>query len=174
MTANGPATTRTTVRTRAHNAPGFEPPCRLRARPTTRGESAMLCPSGPRSAPEAPSDGLRLTSVRFGHPPGIPGRSTIVTGASKPVEATAANAATILASSTVVGADGDLALSLDYGTKAESAYPIVLGTYEVIRNKGNRADTLDTLKSFPGLRGQQRRPEGHRRQGLRPHARRHR
>ncbi|MEU4119028.1 phosphate ABC transporter substrate-binding protein PstS [Kitasatospora sp. NPDC028055] len=72
----------------------------------------------------------------------------IATGAAKPVEATAANAALTIASSTVTGTDGDLALALDYGTKADNAYPIVLVTYEIACDKGNKAETLDTLKSF--------------------------
>ncbi|MEV7602506.1 phosphate ABC transporter substrate-binding protein PstS [Kitasatospora sp. NPDC089797] len=72
----------------------------------------------------------------------------IATGAAQPVEATAANAALTIASSTVSGTDGDLALSLDYGTKADNAYPIVLVTYEIACDKGNKAETLDTLKSF--------------------------
>ncbi|MFF9643189.1 phosphate ABC transporter substrate-binding protein PstS [Kitasatospora aureofaciens] len=72
----------------------------------------------------------------------------IATGAAQPVEATAANAANTIASSTVSGTDGDLALSLDYGTKADNAYPIVLVTYEIACDKGNKAETLDTLKSF--------------------------
>ncbi|MFF3008287.1 phosphate ABC transporter substrate-binding protein PstS [Kitasatospora sp. NPDC057940] len=72
----------------------------------------------------------------------------IATGAAKPVEATAANAALTFASSTVVGTDGDLALSLDYGTKADNAYPIVLVTYEIACDKGNKPENLDNLKSF--------------------------
>ncbi|MFJ9455873.1 phosphate ABC transporter substrate-binding protein PstS [Kitasatospora sp. NPDC101447] len=72
----------------------------------------------------------------------------ISTGAAQPVEATAANAANTFATSTVVGTEGDLALSLDYGTKADNAYPIVLVTYEVVCDKGNKPDSLDTLKSF--------------------------
>ncbi|MFJ8477794.1 phosphate ABC transporter substrate-binding protein PstS [Kitasatospora sp. NPDC094011] len=72
----------------------------------------------------------------------------IATGAAQPVEATAANAALTIASSTVSGTEGDLALSLDYGTKADNAYPIVLVTYEIACDKGNKAETLDTLKSF--------------------------
>ncbi|MEU9040550.1 phosphate ABC transporter substrate-binding protein PstS, partial [Kitasatospora sp. NPDC048343] len=72
----------------------------------------------------------------------------IATGAAHPVEATAANAAATFATSTVVGTEGDLALSLDYGTQADKAYPIVLATYEVVCDKGNKADTLDTLNSF--------------------------
>ncbi|MBD0670819.1 phosphate ABC transporter substrate-binding protein PstS [Streptomyces sp. CBMA156] len=72
----------------------------------------------------------------------------ISTGAAKPVEATTANAANTFATSTVSGTDGDLALSLDYGTKADNAYPIILATYEIACDKGNKAATLDTLKSF--------------------------
>ncbi len=74
--------------------------------------------------------------------------ASINTGASKPVEATAANAATTIGTAKVVGTGSDLALSLDYGTKTEGAYPIVLVTYEIACDKGNKADTLDTLKSF--------------------------
>ncbi|MFE9424395.1 phosphate ABC transporter substrate-binding protein PstS [Kitasatospora sp. NPDC006697] len=72
----------------------------------------------------------------------------IATGASKPVEATAANAATTIGNAQIVGTGSDLALSLDYATKADGAYPIVLVTYEIVCDKGNKADTLDTLKSF--------------------------
>jgi phosphate transport system substrate-binding protein len=72
----------------------------------------------------------------------------IATGASKPVEATAANAATTIGTAQIVGTGSDLALNLDYATKAEGAYPIVLVTYEIVCDKGNNAETLDTLKSF--------------------------
>ncbi|GAB2733253.1 phosphate ABC transporter substrate-binding protein PstS [Kitasatospora kifunensis] len=74
--------------------------------------------------------------------------ASIKTGASKPVDPTAANAAITLGNSTVVGTGNDLALQLDYGTSAENAYPIVLVTYEIACDKGNKADTLDSLKSF--------------------------
>lgn len=74
--------------------------------------------------------------------------AAINTGASAPVEATAANAATTIGTAKVVGTGSDLALSLDYATKTEGAYPIVLVTYEIACDKGNKADTLDTLKSF--------------------------
>ncbi|MER5637373.1 phosphate ABC transporter substrate-binding protein PstS [Kitasatospora sp. NPDC002227] len=72
----------------------------------------------------------------------------IATGAAKPVEATAANAATTFANAKVAGTGADLALSLDYATKAEGAYPIVLVTYEIVCDKGNKPETLDALKSF--------------------------
>ncbi|GAA1981177.1 phosphate ABC transporter substrate-binding protein PstS [Kitasatospora viridis] len=74
--------------------------------------------------------------------------ASISTGASKAVDPTAANAAITLGNSTVVGTGNDLALQLDYGTKAENAYPIVLVTYEVACDKGNNPATLDSLKSF--------------------------
>jgi len=74
--------------------------------------------------------------------------ASIATGASKPVEATAANAATTFAKAKIAGTGSDLALSLDYATKEEGAYPLVLVTYEIVCDKGNKADTVDTLKSF--------------------------
>ncbi|MCX4747418.1 phosphate ABC transporter substrate-binding protein PstS [Kitasatospora sp. NBC_01287] len=72
----------------------------------------------------------------------------ISTGASQPVAATAANAATTIATAKFVGTGNDLALSLDYATKTDNAYPIVLVTYEIVCDKGNQAATLDTVKSF--------------------------
>ncbi|MDH6118262.1 phosphate ABC transporter substrate-binding protein PstS [Kitasatospora sp. GAS204B] len=74
--------------------------------------------------------------------------ASINTGAAKAVDATAANAAITLGNSTVVGTGNDLALQLDYGTKADNAYPIVLVTYEIACDKGNAPATLDSLKSF--------------------------
>ncbi|MEU1419743.1 phosphate ABC transporter substrate-binding protein PstS [Kitasatospora sp. NPDC086009] len=74
--------------------------------------------------------------------------AAIATGASKPVEATAANAATTFAKAKIAGTGSDLALTLDYGTKEEGSYPIVLVTYEIVCDKGNKAETLDALKAF--------------------------
>ncbi|WP_030264999.1 phosphate ABC transporter substrate-binding protein PstS [Streptomyces sp. NRRL B-24484] len=74
--------------------------------------------------------------------------AAISTGAPQPVAATAANAATTFAGATVAGTGSDLALDLDYATTAPGAYPIVLVTYEIVCDKGNRAGTLDALKSF--------------------------
>ncbi|MFJ9519114.1 phosphate ABC transporter substrate-binding protein PstS [Kitasatospora sp. NPDC101801] len=74
--------------------------------------------------------------------------AAIATGASKPVEATAANAATTFAKAKIAGTGSDLALTLDYATKEEGSYPLVLVTYEVVCDKGNNAETLETLKSF--------------------------
>ncbi|MFF5499905.1 phosphate ABC transporter substrate-binding protein PstS [Streptomyces aquilus] len=73
---------------------------------------------------------------------------TIDTGASAPVEATVENATKAIAAAKVVGTGSDLALQLDYATKAEGAYPITLVTYEIVCDKGNKADTLPTTKAF--------------------------
>ncbi|MFD5919166.1 phosphate ABC transporter substrate-binding protein PstS [Kitasatospora sp. NPDC058201] len=74
--------------------------------------------------------------------------AAISTGAAEPVEANAANAATTLAKAQITGTDGDLALNLDYAIKDANAYPLVLVTYEVVCDKGNKASTLPALKSF--------------------------
>ncbi|MFJ6384599.1 phosphate ABC transporter substrate-binding protein PstS [Kitasatospora sp. NPDC092039] len=74
--------------------------------------------------------------------------AAINTGASKPVAATAENAATTIAKAQAAGTGSDLALKLDYATKEEGSYPLVLITYEIVCDKGNKAETLETLKSF--------------------------
>ncbi|GGR86350.1 phosphate ABC transporter substrate-binding protein PstS [Streptomyces nojiriensis] len=70
------------------------------------------------------------------------------TGASAPVKASGENASKAIAAAKVAGTGSDLALKLDYTTKAEGAYPLVLVTYEVVCDKGNKAETLPTVKSF--------------------------
>lgn len=70
------------------------------------------------------------------------------TGAGDPVEATVENSSEAVAAGKIVGKDGDLAMELDYATKAEGAYPIILVTYEIACDKGNNAETLDAAKSF--------------------------
>ncbi|MET8678445.1 phosphate ABC transporter substrate-binding protein PstS [Streptomyces sp. NPDC004647] len=70
------------------------------------------------------------------------------TGAAKPVEATSDNASKAIAAAKVVGKGKDLAMDLDYSTKADGAYPIILVTYEVACDKGNKPETLDAVKSF--------------------------
>jgi len=72
----------------------------------------------------------------------------IATGASAPVKATPENASKAIAAAKIKGTGKDLALDLDYTTKAEGAYPIVLVTYEVVCDTGNKAETLSTVKSF--------------------------
>ncbi|MET9803007.1 phosphate ABC transporter substrate-binding protein PstS [Streptomyces sp. NPDC006368] len=72
----------------------------------------------------------------------------IDTGAAAPVAATTENASKAIGAAKIKGTGKDLALELDYTTKAEGAYPIVLVTYEVVCDAGNKADTLGTVKSF--------------------------
>ncbi|MFE5853989.1 phosphate ABC transporter substrate-binding protein PstS [Streptomyces sp. NPDC056500] len=72
----------------------------------------------------------------------------IDTGAAAPVQATSANASKAIAAAKVKGTGKDLALELDYATKADGAYPIVLVTYEVVCDTGNKPETLGTVKSF--------------------------
>ncbi|MEV1054036.1 phosphate ABC transporter substrate-binding protein PstS [Streptomyces sp. NPDC049887] len=73
---------------------------------------------------------------------------SIDTGASAPAEATSENASKAIAAAKIKGTGKDLALDLDYTTKAEGAYPIVLVTYEVVCDTGNKPETLGTVKSF--------------------------
>ncbi|WP_405797528.1 phosphate ABC transporter substrate-binding protein PstS [Streptomyces sp. NBC_01506] len=70
------------------------------------------------------------------------------TGAGAPVEVTSENASKAIAAAKVKGTGNDMALDLDYATKAEGAYPIILVTYEIACDKGNKAETLPTVKAF--------------------------
>lgn len=70
------------------------------------------------------------------------------TGASAPVEANIDNATKAIAAAKRVGTGSDYALQLDYNTKVEGAYPMVLVTYEIVCDKGNKADTLPGTKAF--------------------------
>ncbi|MFG3286334.1 phosphate ABC transporter substrate-binding protein PstS [Streptomyces sp. NPDC048111] len=72
----------------------------------------------------------------------------INTGAAAPVKATAENASKAIAAAKIAGTGKDLALKLDYTTKADGAYPLVLVTYEVACDKGNKPATLGAVKSF--------------------------
>lgn len=72
----------------------------------------------------------------------------ISTGASQPVAPSTASATKAIADAKVVGTGSDLSLQLNYNTKADGAYPITLVTYEIACDKGNKADTLPTVKSF--------------------------
>ncbi|MEU9333768.1 phosphate ABC transporter substrate-binding protein PstS [Streptomyces sp. NPDC048290] len=72
----------------------------------------------------------------------------IDTGASAPVPASVDGATKAIADAKVVGTGKDLALELNYATKADGAYPITLVTYEIVCDKGNKADTLPATKAF--------------------------
>ncbi|SOD66568.1 phosphate transport system substrate-binding protein [Streptomyces zhaozhouensis] len=70
------------------------------------------------------------------------------TGADEPVEATVDNSSNAIGQAEVVGEDGDLALELDYATREEGVYPIVLVTYEIVCDGGNDPATLDLTRAF--------------------------
>ncbi|MEU7584152.1 phosphate ABC transporter substrate-binding protein PstS [Streptomyces sp. NPDC041068] len=70
------------------------------------------------------------------------------TGAKEPVKATVDNASKAISEAKVVGKGKDLALELNYKPTAEGAYPITLVTYEIVCEKGNKAETLPAAKSF--------------------------
>ncbi|MEZ7007372.1 phosphate ABC transporter substrate-binding protein PstS [Streptomyces sp. AD55] len=72
----------------------------------------------------------------------------IKTEAAEPVKATVENATAAIGAAEVVGTGKDLALKLDYTPSADGAYPIVLVTYEIVCDKGNKAETLPATKSF--------------------------
>ncbi|CQR63260.1 phosphate ABC transporter substrate-binding protein PstS [Streptomyces leeuwenhoekii] len=72
----------------------------------------------------------------------------IKTEAAEPVKATVENATAAIGAAKVVGTGKDLALELDYTPTTAGAYPIVLVTYEIVCDKGNKADTLPATKSF--------------------------
>ncbi|CAM5728183.1 Phosphate-binding protein OS=Streptomyces albaduncus OX=68172 GN=FHS32_006879 PE=3 SV=1 [Streptomyces griseoloalbus] len=73
----------------------------------------------------------------------------INTGGSAPAEATSENASKAIAAAKIKGTGKDLALELDYTTKADGAYPLVLVTYEVVCDTGNKPETLDTKAFLP-------------------------
>ena len=76
------------------------------------------------------------------------GIAQISTGAGAPVRLTAESAAKAVEAAEVVGEGNDAELELDYATKTEGAYPIVLVTYEIVCEKGNAPDKLPLIKSF--------------------------
>ncbi|MBV2356809.1 phosphate ABC transporter substrate-binding protein PstS [Streptomyces sp. J2-1] len=73
---------------------------------------------------------------------------SIDTGAAQPVAPSTDSATKAIADATVAGTGSDLALKLNYNTKADGAYPITLVTYEITCDKGNKADTLPAVKAF--------------------------
>jgi len=65
-----------------------------------------------------------------------------------PVELTADSAGKAIAAATVKGTGNDLALKIDYTTKAPGAYPIVLVTYEIVCSKYTDSAKGAAVKSF--------------------------
>ncbi len=76
------------------------------------------------------------------------GVAKIATGASSPVALTTDSAAKAVEAATIEGSGNDLALKLDYTTKAEGAYPLILVTYEIACEQGTPADKLALVKGF--------------------------
>ncbi|MFE3204139.1 phosphate ABC transporter substrate-binding protein PstS [Embleya sp. NPDC055664] len=74
--------------------------------------------------------------------------AAINTGASAPVKLTPEAAGKAVEAAKIAGEGNDLKLSVDYATKAEGAYPIILVTYEIVCEKGTAADKLPLMKSF--------------------------
>ncbi|GAA4786885.1 phosphate ABC transporter substrate-binding protein PstS [Streptomyces ziwulingensis] len=72
----------------------------------------------------------------------------IKTEAAEPVKASVENATAAIGAAKVVGTGKDMALELDYTPTADGAYPITLVTYEIVCDKGNKAETLPATKSF--------------------------
>ena len=72
----------------------------------------------------------------------------IDTGSGTPVELTGESAGKAVAAATQVGTGNDLALKLDYATKAAGAYPIVLVTYEIVCSKYADSAKGTSVKSF--------------------------
>jgi phosphate transport system substrate-binding protein len=73
----------------------------------------------------------------------------LATGASSPVELTPDSAAKAVEAATVESSGGnDLTLTLDYATKTDGAYPLVLVTYEIVCDKGTATDKLALVKGF--------------------------
>lgn len=70
------------------------------------------------------------------------------TAAAEPVEATTENASKAIESAKIKGTGSDLALELDYNPSVDGAYPISLVTYEIVCDKGNKAETLPATKAF--------------------------
>ncbi|WP_192582665.1 phosphate ABC transporter substrate-binding protein PstS [Streptomyces triticiradicis] len=74
--------------------------------------------------------------------------ASLKTDAAAPAAATVENATKAIAAAKVVGTGNDLALELNYKPTAEGAYPLTLVTYEILCEKGNKADTLAATKAF--------------------------
>ncbi|MFF0271557.1 phosphate ABC transporter substrate-binding protein PstS [Kribbella sp. NPDC004536] len=77
------------------------------------------------------------------------GVALIDNGSGTPVELSTDSAGKALSAATPADASGkDLALKLDYATKAPGAYPIILVTYEIACTKGLPAEKTAMVKSF--------------------------
>ncbi|AKJ15439.1 phosphate-binding protein [Streptomyces incarnatus] len=73
---------------------------------------------------------------------------SIATGAATPVAPSVLAASKAIADAKITGTGADLVLALDYTTKAPGAYPIVMVTYEIVCDKGNKPATWPATKAF--------------------------
>lgn len=71
-----------------------------------------------------------------------------VDNGSGPVELTGESAGKAVAAAKVAGEGNNLALKLDYATKAPGAYPIVLVTYEIVCSKNKDPEKGKAIKAF--------------------------
>ncbi|HEY0474354.1 MAG TPA: phosphate ABC transporter substrate-binding protein PstS [Kribbella sp.] len=78
------------------------------------------------------------------------GITQVDNGSGTPIELTADSASKALAAAKLSGTGSDLALKIDYATKAAGTYPIILATYEIACSKGLPAEKTALVKSFLG------------------------
>ncbi|MFG3497362.1 phosphate ABC transporter substrate-binding protein PstS [Streptomyces sp. NPDC047928] len=69
-------------------------------------------------------------------------------GVAEPVTVSAESASAGIAQASVAGDGNDMTLRFDYENPAPGAWPIVLVTYEIVCDRGNRPDVLPVLRSF--------------------------
>ncbi|MGW7544018.1 phosphate ABC transporter substrate-binding protein PstS [Streptomyces sp. NPDC054770] len=74
--------------------------------------------------------------------------AAIRTGPGKPVVPSVEAVSAGIAGARVTGTGKDLALKLDYVPRSAGAYPIVMVTYDVVCERGNKPSVLPALKSF--------------------------
>ncbi|WP_240796368.1 phosphate ABC transporter substrate-binding protein PstS [Streptomyces sp. RFCAC02] len=72
------------------------------------------------------------------------------TGAGRPVAPRVETASRAVDRARVTGEDGDLVLTLDHTARSPGVYPIVLITYEIVCDRGNRPSTLPLTRAFLG------------------------
>ncbi|HEX6471933.1 MAG TPA: phosphate ABC transporter substrate-binding protein PstS [Streptosporangiaceae bacterium] len=72
----------------------------------------------------------------------------VANGSGEFVELTTDSASKGIEAAKIVGQGNDLALSIDYATKEQGAYPVVLVTYEITCEKGLSSDQLSLVRSF--------------------------
>ncbi len=114
---------------------------------TGAGGQAASKSDGVTNAVKSTSGAITYVEQSFAENASLP-IAMIDTGASKPVTLSADTVAKAVAGAQVTGTGNDLTLKLDYGTKAEGAYPIILVTYEIVCEKGLPADKAALIKSF--------------------------